>query len=87
MIAPPFETVNPDISPAGAGLAADIWSLGCTIIELLTGKPPYHDKDQFAALWQIVNNPKPPPFPPDISPELTNFLNEALVSKSLVLEL
>jgi serine/threonine protein kinase len=61
------------ISSETASSSADIWSLGCTIIELLTGKPPYFDMQPFAAMYQIVQA-NHPPFPDNISPELTDFL-------------
>lgn len=48
--------------------ACDIWSIGCTIIELLTGKPPYFELAQMPAFFRIVED-EHPPLPPDISKE------------------
>ena len=53
--------------------ACDIWSLGCTIIELLTGKPPYYDLTTMAALFRIVQDDHPP-IPEIFSDGLVDFL-------------
>lgn len=61
------------ITLQGASTASDIWSLACTIVELLTGKPPYHDLNKHAALYRIVEE-ECPPIPENISKNLENFL-------------
>jgi serine/threonine protein kinase len=53
--------------------ACDIWSLGCTVIELLTGKPPYFELNFFAAMTSIVKDDHPP-IPEEFSKELRDFL-------------
>ncbi|OMJ22341.1 Serine/threonine-protein kinase sepA [Smittium culicis] len=57
----------------GPTTASDIWSLGCTIVELLSGKPPYADLVSMAALYHIVEDERPP-FPENISAQLHDFL-------------
>eukprot|EP00954_Amorphochlora_amoebiformis_P010246 801445-Amorphochlora_amoeboformis.AAC.1 len=53
--------------------ACDIWSLGSTIIELLSGAPPYFDLPMMSACFRIVQDDHPP-LPPDISENCKAFL-------------
>lgn len=55
----------------------DIWSVGCTVIELLTGFPPYYDSAVVNALYKMVQEDHPP-FPEDISKEVLSFLEQTL---------
>ncbi|KYQ88661.1 putative protein serine/threonine kinase [Tieghemostelium lacteum] len=57
----------------GATTKSDIWSVGCTVIELLTGSPPYYDLGQMPALFRIVSDDFPP-LPEGISPALKDWL-------------
>ncbi|CAD6953713.1 unnamed protein product [Tilletia controversa] len=61
------------ITLAGASTASDIWSLGCTIVEMMTGKPPYHDLNGLQAMYRIAEDGCPP-LPPNISELLRDFL-------------
>jgi len=59
---------------SGATQAVDIWSLGCTLIELLTGKPPYFDLGPMAAMFRISEDAHPP-IPENITEQLEHFLH------------
>ncbi|KAJ8764234.1 hypothetical protein K2173_005974 [Erythroxylum novogranatense] len=53
-------------------LAVDIWSLGCTIIEMFTGKPPWSEYEGAAAMFKVMRDS--PPIPQTLSPEGKDFL-------------
>ncbi|KAK9948852.1 hypothetical protein M0R45_004411 [Rubus argutus] len=56
-------------------LASDIWSLGCTVIEMFTGRPPWSEHASVQeALFKIASGKDTPQFPETLSSEGKNFL-------------
>ncbi|KAL3525720.1 hypothetical protein ACH5RR_014092 [Cinchona calisaya] len=53
-------------------LAIDIWSLGCTVIEMLNGKPPWSEYEGAAAMFKVLK--ETPPIPENLSAEGKDFL-------------
>ncbi|XP_062596132.1 uncharacterized protein LOC134257546 [Saccostrea cucullata] len=47
------------IKNKGHGRRTDIWSLGCTIVEMLTGNPPWDEYNTFQAILKIGSGEEP----------------------------
>lgn len=60
VVGTPYWMAPEIIQLSGATSASDIWSVGCTVIELLQGRPPYHHLAAMPALFAIVNDDHPP---------------------------
>jgi len=73
VVGTPYWMAPEIIEMSGPTTACDLWSVGCTIVELLTLKPPYFDIPPMAALYRIVQDDHPP-LPEDLSPALREFL-------------
>ncbi|KAK7331643.1 hypothetical protein VNO80_28380 [Phaseolus coccineus] len=61
----------------GYGLAADIWSLGCTVLEMLTRQPPYSHLKLRQAIFQIGGG-EPPLVPESVSTIARDFILKCL---------
>ncbi|KAM7510341.1 hypothetical protein LguiB_009216 [Lonicera macranthoides] len=67
-----LQSVMQDNSDPNLALAVDIWSLGCTIIEMMNGKPPWSEFEGAAAMFKVLR--ESPPIPDSMSPEGKDFL-------------
>ncbi|CAH9125627.1 unnamed protein product [Cuscuta epithymum] len=61
----------------GYGLAADIWSLGCTVLEMLTGQVPYSNLEGMQALFRIGKGERPR-IPDSLSRDAQDFIVKCL---------
>jgi serine/threonine protein kinase len=59
------------------GIAADIWSLGCTVLEMVTGKPPLSELDWPVVVWRVGHG-EAPPIPENLSVDLKDFIKQCL---------
>ncbi|CAL5340708.1 unnamed protein product [Camellia sinensis] len=75
VVGTPYWMAPEVIEMSGVCAASDIWSVGCTVIELLTCVPPYYDLQPMPALFRIVQDEQPP-IPDGLSPDITDFLQQ-----------
>ncbi|CAI5496299.1 unnamed protein product [Closterium sp. Naga37s-1] len=81
----------PEVINASGGYdwAVDIWSLGCTVIEMVTLWPPWFHPASGCPIWgrgfgpetafmKIAGTQVPPPIPPGISDDLADFIASCL---------
>ncbi|KAE8700456.1 Saposin-like aspartyl protease family protein [Hibiscus syriacus] len=61
------------------GFSADVWALGCTVIEMATGRAPWPDvRDPVSALYRIGYSNDVPEIPNMISKLARDFLSKCL---------
>ncbi|XP_016521829.1 uncharacterized protein map3k19 [Poecilia formosa] len=73
------------INESGYGRKSDIWSVGCTVFEMATGKPPLAHMDKMAALFYIgARRGLMPSLPDGFSENAKDFVKICLTSDQSV---
>jgi serine/threonine protein kinase len=55
---------------------SDIWSVGCTVIEMATGEPPWSNyRNPMATLYNLMHTNTPPSLPDHLSDMCKHFLS------------
>ncbi|XP_019420600.1 PREDICTED: mitogen-activated protein kinase kinase kinase YODA-like [Lupinus angustifolius] len=65
-------------NPGACDLSVDIWSLGCTILEMATTKPPWSKFEGVAVMYKLGNTDEVPKIPKYLSKQGRDFLRLCL---------
>ncbi|XP_035698391.1 mitogen-activated protein kinase kinase kinase 1-like [Branchiostoma floridae] len=63
------------------GRSCDVWSIGCTVIEMGTASPPWNANaidNHLALIFRIASSSEPPPLPQGFSPGLRDLVLRCL---------
>nr|GLL47960.1 mitogen-activated protein kinase kinase kinase 3-like protein [Ipomoea trifida] len=66
------------VNERGYGLAVDIWSLGCTVLEMATAKPPWSQYEGVAAMFKLATSKDCPEIPNHLSEDAKSFIELCL---------
>ncbi|PIN26699.1 MEKK [Handroanthus impetiginosus] len=66
------------MNTSGYSLPVDIWSLGCTVLEMATSKPPWSQYEGVAAIFKIGNSKDTPEIPDHLSSDAKSFIRLCL---------
>ncbi|XP_061876652.1 mitogen-activated protein kinase kinase kinase 22 [Entelurus aequoreus] len=69
------------INGEGYGRKADVWSVACTVVEMLTQKPPWAEYEAMAAIFKIATQPTKPALPEGVSDACRDFLRQIFVEE------
>eukprot|EP00201_Polytomella_parva_P005714 CAMPEP_0175080052 /NCGR_PEP_ID=MMETSP0052_2-20121109/25249_1 /TAXON_ID=51329 ORGANISM="Polytomella parva, Strain SAG 63-3" /NCGR_SAMPLE_ID=MMETSP0052_2 /ASSEMBLY_ACC=CAM_ASM_000194 /LENGTH=455 /DNA_ID=CAMNT_0016350621 /DNA_START=63 /DNA_END=1426 /DNA_ORIENTATION=+ len=71
-----------EMTEGADGSSCDIWGVGCLVIEMLCGSPPYFNLQPLSALFRIVSD-EDPPIPEEVrrhgSPLLIQFVEACFI--------
>ena len=73
----PEVCVEDDSGSHRYGLKADIWSLGCIVLELATGQRPFHKYNKFQIIGALMRR-EVPDIPEDLPPSVSDFCRQCL---------
>eukprot|EP00462_Mataza_sp_D1_P027553 CAMPEP_0175174876 /NCGR_PEP_ID=MMETSP0087-20121206/32889_1 /TAXON_ID=136419 /ORGANISM="Unknown Unknown, Strain D1" /LENGTH=164 /DNA_ID=CAMNT_0016466421 /DNA_START=1 /DNA_END=496 /DNA_ORIENTATION=- len=71
----------PEVLQGDYNSKVDVWSLGCVVVEMASGKPPWSEENfenPFRALYHIGNSNKIPQIPQSMSEEAKDFVQFCL---------